>query len=336
MTTPHRFAVAALIAGSLSACASPAPERQPDSGDFALRNDPCEAGARAAPMSAQASHGAGLDLVAAMSSVTDRARGSDGAALPAEPAAPASEARPWTWSFTAYLWLLDIDGDVKTPSGRTLPVSVNLHDAYRLVRDHIDPSLAGHLEGTNGDFTFFLDGNFLHFSGDGGTSVTGPRGLVSADASVDWDLKIQQYEIGGTYLVAEFCANAERHGRVEVLGGARWNSFSVEGDLDIDGVRVSRDFEAHFRSSWVDPFVGARTRIPVCEAVDVSLRGDVGGGVGEGSQNCWNVVTGIDWKVGESTSVFLGYRWFDFDRRSGSHDTSLQVEGPAAGVTILF
>lgn len=337
MTPSRRLSAAAFAAAGFAALASSAPRAGADEVAREVPPSPNDAGTAVAP--ASPSRGPGFDLLAAMASVTDRSRGSDADGLPSDtsaPSAPSAAADAWTWSVTPYLWLFDTDGSVNTKSGRTLPVSVHLHDSYELVKDHGDPSFAGHFEGTNGDFTFFLDGNFMHFSGDGGTSVTGPHGLVSVDASVDWDLKIQQYELGETYRIFEFHANAKRPAAVEVLAGARWNSLSVDADLDIDGKRISKDFEAHFRSSWVDPFVGARTRIPVCEQVDFTLRGDVGGGVGEGSQNCWNVITGIDWKVGESTSVFLGYRWYDVDRRSGSHDTSLQFEGPAAGVTIRF
>jgi hypothetical protein len=336
MTSRRPLPAFALVAVGLAAYASPARCGSPSDEALDVPASPSDADTTSAPPSAPESRGPNFDLVAAMASVTDRSRGTDDPNLPAEPVAPASDAKAWQFSFTPYLWLFDIDGDVKTKAGRTLPISMHLHDSYDLAKDYIEPSFAGHIEGTDGTFTFFLDGNFLHFNGNGSTSITGPHGLVSVDASLDANLKIQQYEIGGAYRIAEFGANAKRCGSVEILAGARWNSLTLDTDLEIDGARVSVDNEAHFRTSWVDPFVGARTRIPVCEAVDFSLRGDIGGGVGEGCQNVWNVVTGIDWKVGASTSVFLGYRWFDMDRSSGGHDTSLQFEGPAAGVTFLF
>ncbi len=332
MTPTSRLAAVAIFAGGLAACASPPRGVSPSDGAFDVPASPDVAGAPAAPVT----RGPNFDLVAATASVTDRSRGSDESAVPADPVAPEGDADAWKFSFTPYFWLFDMDGDVKTKAGRTLPISTSLHDSYELAKDHIEPSFAGHFEGSSGDFTFFLDGNFLHFKGDGGTSITGPGGLVSVDASLDVDLKIMQAEIGETYRIAEFHANAKRPARVEILAGARWNSLTLDTDLEIDGARVSVDNEAHFRTSWVDPFVGARTRIPVCEAVNFSLRGDVGGGLGEGCQNVWNVVAGVDWKLSESTSMFLGYRWYDMDRRSGGRDTSIQFEGPGMGVIIQF
>jgi opacity protein-like surface antigen len=116
--------------------------------------------------------------------------------------------------------------------------------------------------------------------------------------------------------------------------------MQFDADLEAAGTVARRDFERvydlDFDTDWFDPLVGMRAFVPLSGKTILLLRGDIGGGVGSGSDRAWNVVTGLVFRVGETTELFAGYRWYDFERDSGDRDTNLQLEGPGIGLEMRF
>lgn len=255
-------------------------------------------------------------------------------------AAPTDDEGAWRFSFTPYFWLFDIDGSIDN-GRRTLPVSMHLHDAVDLVQEAFQFGLAGHLEATNGRWSIFLDGNFLEFEEDESASRSVLAGLGAVSADLDMNLQIAQAELGAAYRVADL-DGPMRGSRmpIEILGGVRWNSLDVDADLDTSAVgprrTFQRSFAADFDESWFDPFIGVRTDVPLGERLSLRVRGDIGGGVGDGSDFAWNAVLGLTWRINDCTELFAGYRWYDFERDDSGRDTDLQLEGPGLGVLMRF
>ncbi len=241
----------------------------------------------------------------------------------------------WTFSAAPYFWLFAADGDA-TVHGRTVPVSTNLSDTWDLVKDHIEPSFAGHFEASRGDVSILADANYVHLAGDRDFAFTGPFGRRSFSGRLDVDVQLTFAELGAAVRAAQFAGAGGRTGTVDVLGGARWNSLDVDTDFRVSGRRITIDRDLDGRSDWFDPFVGLRTAVPLGECLDLRLRSDVGGGVGDGSDLAWNVVTGLQWRVSDQVDVFAGYRWYDIDRDAGGRETDLQIAGPGIGAVIRF
>lgn len=256
--------------------------------------------------------------------------------------AVAAEAKASGWRFSAapYIWLFTMDGSVGK-GGRTLPVSTHLSDSIELVEDHLDFGFAGHFEAQGKRWAFFLDGNYLKFSADGSASrsIQSVAGTVNADLEIDMDLSL--IEAGWAYRMFEVDSFVEgRPAPIELIGGVRWNALDLEADLDVSATGAGQAFKASFdpdfSTDWFDPFIGVRTSVAITDKLSLRLRGDVGGGVGSGSDFAWNVVSGLTWQLNNTVDVFLGWRWYDFERESGGRDTELQMKGPGLGVSIRF
>ncbi len=256
------------------------------------------------------------------------------------PSTSAEEAQDGGWKLWSapYVWLFDIDGSI-SKGGRTAPVSAHLSDAIDLVQDSLDFGIAGHFEASRDEWAFFLDANFLDLGSEADASRSVLRGIGTLSAELDLDVKLTMVELGaarkvGSFNVGNACAP------VEILGGARWTSMDFELDLDTNLALPRRNFDraydANFQTDWVDPFIGVRTFVPLGESITLSFRADIGGGVGSGSDRAWNVVTGLNWKLTDSTDLFAGYRWFDFERDIAGRKSNLQMEGPGLGVVIRF
>jgi len=300
-------------------------------------------GACASQQGAGAAPAAVEDPTPVESTALARASANVSGDVPPDPRNAGAQAvtRPGTWQFMfdTYVWLLDMDGTVGK-DGHDVPVSTHLGDSINLITDHFDLALAGHLEARNGDWTIFLDVNYASFSGDGSASrsVLDGLGTVSADMSIDMEQAFTEF--GGTWRAGEFAVGGDRKAPVELLGGARWNHLAIEMDLETTGAgprgRFERKYDADFSTDWVDPFVGARTLVPLSDKVGLLLRGDIGGGFGSGSNFAWNLVTGLVIRVSDRVESFVGYRWYSFERDIAGRNADLQIEGPGVGLTILF
>jgi opacity protein-like surface antigen len=233
-----------------------------------------------------------------------------------------------------------MDGSIEK-NGHSLPVSTSLHDSVDLVKDHLDIALAGHLEATRGDWSIFLDVNYQKFSGEGSASKSVLDGIGAASADVSVDLTMTFAEFGAAWRAGTFQTTGGASMPIEILGGLRWNSMDTSADIDVSvasaEARFDREYDPSFTTDWVDPFIGARTMVPLADNVGLLLRADIGGGgFGSGSDVVWNVIAGFIVKINECTDLFAGYRWYDFERDIDGRSTQMQMEGPGIGLAIRF
>jgi hypothetical protein len=251
---------------------------------------------------------------------------------------PLGTAEPWRFSFTPNLWIFALDGDIEQ-SGRTLEVSTSLHDTIDLLQEHRDFMFAGRLDAYRGDWSFFIDGGYVAFEDETGASRSFRQGVGSASAEVDWELNLGIVEFGAAYKIAEPSVGG-RGAPVELVGGGRWNHLDYEADVELAAASAIRAFEREFSPSystdWVDPFIGARASVPFGDRVSLLLRGDVGGGFGNGSDFAWNVAAGFNVRVGACVDLYAGFKWYHIERDASGRDTDILLHGPAVGVTIRF
>jgi len=251
---------------------------------------------------------------------------------------PLAAREPWRFAFTPYFWLFAMDGSIKK-NGIKLDVSTNLHDTVDLVKDHGDIIFTGHLEAFRGDWSFFIDGTYAGFSDDSRASRSIRNGIGSASAETDWNMHLWLVEFGAARKVAEISI-CDRKAPLDVIGGGRWNHLDFDADIDLASAGAAGTFEREFSpnmsNDWVDPFIGLRTELPIAEHATLLLRGDVGGGFGNGSDFAWNVVVGVTVRLNTCVDLFAGYRWYDFERDVSGRDAHMQLHGPGLGVTIRF
>jgi hypothetical protein len=116
---------------------------------------------------------------------------------------PVPSLSQWQFTFTPYLWLPWMTGDVVV-KGRTLDVAV---DPAQLI-DHLNwpdivPAWMSHAEARRGPLSFFNDIVWADVTGSGGFSRTfhGRRAAATFGADIDVDYSLAIVEAGGAYTV---------------------------------------------------------------------------------------------------------------------------------------
>jgi len=234
-----------------------------------------------------------------------------------------------------YFWAASMDADA-TVNGLSGGVELSFDD----VIDHLDFTAMGRAEAWKGKWGLTFDGLFLNLGADG--SFQGRRGITSF--SLDADVRLGMADFGLAYRIFEqqFGDNNEQKLTFEPYGGLRYAYLRQKIDLNVTIAGVGSIGRTLGGSEdWVEPFVGGRVRWDLNDKMAIGLRGDFGGfGIGSASKLTWNLVTGIDYKLSENTSLQAGYRILDIDysRGSGSNKFGLdaRTEGPILGMTILF
>ena len=132
-----------------------------------------------------------------------------------------------------------------------------------------------------------------------------------------------------------------RHVQFDLMGGARYVYMKTTIDIDVKPGSLGlfpEHLKSESRKDWVDPVIGARTRIALTDKLLFSLRGDVGGfGVGSGSDLSWQVVAGLGYRVSDSVMLSAGYRQLDIDYKSGDDkELDMTMKGPFLACTIRF
>lgn len=139
---------------------------------------------------------------------------------------PVSAASPWTFEASMYGWLTGLDGDIGIRG-----FGVGVDQSFLDIADDINMAAALRFEARNGRWGAIVDGFYV----DLGTSGRPPGDLYS-NARVD--LKQFIGELAVAYRVYE-CPS----GFVDIYGGVRYNSFSLDlnGSLDQAGIQAVSD-----------------------------------------------------------------------------------------------
>jgi len=217
----------------------------------------------------------------------------------------------WRFSLAPlFLWGMGIEGDTSIGPA-TAPLDIGFDDAL----ENLDAVFTFHFEARKKDLTLFAEYQYVDLS---------PSASLPTGGTVNVNFKNKMLELGVGYRVTKL-GDAD----LEIIGGGRW----VEQDLNASGIPVL--FSISNKEDWWDVFAGARIWAPLSDKWSFIGRVDYGAG---GSDDTWNLAGTFDYRFKEWGSVFMGYRWMDFDYESGSgldryaYDATQQ--GPLAGLTI--
>jgi len=174
-----------------------------------------------------------------------------------------------------------------------------------------------HFEAHKNDLALFAEYQYVNLE---------PSTSIAKGPTIDVDFTVQSAEFGAGYKVATWWGNTD----VEPILGLRWTYQDLEvgpfGQSLVDS-----------NESWWDVFAGVRLHTYFTEKWTLISRGDIGAG---GSDLVWNVSFILDYQYKDWGSVFVGYRWLDFDYDDGSgpdryaYDATQQ--GPLAGLTFYW
>jgi hypothetical protein len=284
-----------------------------------------------------------------------------GADLGPQPYGPLTEPVPppsqWQFSFTPYLWLPWMTGDVVV-KGRTLDVAV---DPAQLI-DHLNwpdivPAWMSHAEARRGPLSLFNDIVWADVTGSGGfkRKFSGRFASATFGANIDVDYSLAIVEAGSAYTVwSQGRRGSPGSTAFDVLAGARWwhQEVDVSADLTttltLNGpagltIRGSRAIAKSGGIDWVDPFVGARLQQQLAPNKSIEIRGDVGG-FGAGSQFSWQAIAAYNSPLcmihGIPVDGYVGFRALSADFSQGSGRSRFEwdnvIYGPVIGATMRF
>lgn len=123
---------------------------------------------------------------------------------------------------------------------------------------------------------------------------------------------------------------------VDVFGGLSLTHLEVDLDFTrfpIGGGTVNRF--ASGSETWVDPVVGLRARHHLTDKWTLFATG-MYGGFDVGSEEYWQFVAGISYRLTEHASVALAYRGIGTDYNSGNFTYNTKSFGPNLGVVFNF
>lgn len=229
----------------------------------------------------------------------------------------------WTIDAAVEAWLIGLDGHVDVGRGAASDAPP-LSGDVDLGSDERELGLRLRGEARNGDWGVFMD--VSRFSSETGTLPAAPG--LGSDSDLTWTI----VECGVAWRAATIRGCDGTNGSLDLIGGARWNSM----DTRIDAVTAVGASRSRFDEDWVDPFIGARVRVPLGEGVALRARADIGGGFGSGSEHAWNGEVGIDWRIADRLTLFAGYRWHDMEREISDRASDLRFAGPGIGLTYRF
>ncbi len=238
----------------------------------------------------------------------------------------------WTFEFTPYLWIPEVQGSVQI--GRLdASIDVDFDKVFDLMGDGDLLAGMGQFEAQHGRFSFLVNAV-------GGTvQPTTQRQLTTVDTTLNFAF----LEFGPTFRLLDYPTTGGTSITIDALAGGRFMYFFQE--IAVSGRGGGRQGSADTTLTWVDPFVGGRWSVPLVDELRLFFRGDIGG-FGAGSQLVWNLLGGFSYALpwepfSSQTAVYLGYKAFDFDYRTGGGGSrrnalALDMRGPAIGLGFRF
>jgi hypothetical protein len=132
-------------------------------------------------------------------------------------------------------------------------------------------------------------------------------------------------------------------GRVRVGGNRIPPRTQAIGTVRLPGVEFGgttfggTDLHQEASVWWIDPLVGLRVGADLSDRISVVVAGNVGGfDIGSASKLSWEALAYVDWRFGDTTSAFLGYRGLGVDRGKGALGADVVLHGPLVGTLFRF
>ncbi len=276
--------------------------------------------------------------------------------LKAPPIQPVAQSA-WTFTFTPYMWMPSVSGDV-TVKGRTSTVDVS----FLSLLEHSEiPTelwgLMGTAEARKDKLSIFTDFAYMHIGFSASiarTKSVRPEvgGTLAASLGASFDEAI--LEAAAAYEIARWGSVSGIPGSgtaLDVYAGARgwWQKAEADlavaagvtiGDLAVSGGRAVASSGG---VDWVDPLVGMRLRHQLAPGKDLTLSGDIGG-FGAGSKFSWQAIAALNWELMRTQSAIwsamIGYRALSVDYSQGAgvnlYEFNVVQYGPIMGLTAKF
>ena len=234
---------------------------------------------------------------------------------PAPAITPAAESSGWEFAGSLYAPLMGLEGDIGVGA---LTTSVDL--SFGDILEELDGGATAAFEARYDKWSITGDFIWLKLSASGYPTANSYIGLKQEQILASLTLG---YEVFGNESTT-----------IDVLAGGVVNS--IDADLELFTPRLPVTIRgASGSEEWIDPFVGLRIRHQLSDRWSIWARGDYGG-FDISSDEYWQVIAGIGYRLSESTTLALAYRIVSVDYQQGTFNYDTQMEGPNLGLVFKF
>ena len=243
-----------------------------------------------------------------------------------------SAAREDTWQYGAFIYgyYPNIGGKATFPNGGSADVSIDASDLF----NNLKFGLLGSFEARKGQWGMFTDVMYLNvgaFKSRVHNFEVGHQAVpADVSASANLDLKTVVWTLAATYRVIE-----TKDGMLDLLAGARlldvkesldWTLNGNIGQIPAPGRAGTQSIKSHN----TDVVVGIKGRATVGEEKKwfIPYYADIGTG---DSDLTWQAMTGFGYAFSWG-EVMGGWRYLDYQFKSGANIDSMNLSGPLLGV----
>ena len=224
-------------------------------------------------------------------------------------------AQDWDVSAAIYGWGPATALTVDTPLGE-----VNADLSFSEAWDALDFAFMGTVSADRGRLGFVVDTVFLGLSDSAATAAVPVLDTVDVES---------QLSITSLYATWQIFANGS--GRLDVGGGLRY--YVTDSDVTLNTVAGPRSFS--IGDDWVDPLIALRYRTDLGPNWYATLFADVGG-FGVGSEQTWQALAMVGYRINDNLSVEAGYRTLNSERDKDNGQIDVGMSGPALGLRWRF
>jgi hypothetical protein len=218
----------------------------------------------------------------------------------------------WDVTLGIYSPMMGLEGEVGL-AGRRAPIDIPFED----VLEDFDAGFMAALELRNGPWSVTGDFIWLKLSD-------------SADLAPGASVDFKQEEILAS-LALGYEVYSNENTLIDVLAGGALTNQEAELSFNFSGNRI----DASGSQTWVDPFVGVRMRHMISDRWGVFARFDYGG-FGVSSDEYWQAIAGINFRINDWASLALAYRTISVDYEQGGFSYDTESSGPNLGVIFRF
>lgn len=231
----------------------------------------------------------------------------------------------WTFSVAPYFWAAGIRGDVGARDRGPVSVDVPFRDIFDNLR--FGGMVVG--EAHNGTWGVFTDLIYLKIEAD--RSLTGTLG----GAPLNLSGTLETTSVTAT-LMGQYRALATQTASLDIMAGVR--VWSVDNQLSLGltagGTPVAA-FTGTERQTWVDPMIGAKSRVDLTSSWFLTGWAMIGG-FGASSNLSWDLMGGIGYQWNNAVSFIGGYRALSVDYNHDGFEFDVTQQGPVLGAIIRF
>ena len=222
----------------------------------------------------------------------------------------------WEFSLALYAPLMGLEGDIGVAGFAPSHVDIGFDD----ILDNLDGGLSGAFEAKYDRWSVSVDAIWMKVS-------TAVNPLASSYIRLTEDQVTASLTLG-----YEIYGN-ESTSFDFVVGGAL-SSIDVDMDLFTPNLPVTVR-SGSGSQEWIDPFVGLRFKTQVSDRWTVFASGNYGG-FDVSSDEYWQAIAGIGYRLSESTSLALAYRIIAVDYQQGGFVYDVESSGPNLGLVVRF